>query len=167
MAKFYIIKSSLRVSGRHIKPGDPDDALEELNEKQIERLKNRGDIELSKEVSKSKPDNADKVSVDEAIRKLIKGGKQPKEIVVKDVSAIVGRKVKAAEYSELVASLITASKVSVELVKPLFDLMTGEAASEFKDGDAWDIAKISKELDREITPEEIQSALAMLWIENL
>ena len=166
MAKFYIIKSSLRVSGRHIKPGDPDDALEELNEKQIERLKNRGDIELSKEVSKSKPDNADKVSVDEAIRKLIKGGKQPKEIVVKDVSAIVGRKVKVAEYSELITAFVTASKVSVELVKPLFDLMTGEAASEFKDGDDWDMAKISKELDREVTPEEIQTVLAMVWIEN-
>lgn len=166
MSNLYIIKNSLRVSGRHIKPGDPDDALKELNEKQIAHLENRGSIELSKAVSVAAHGDTDKVSVEDAIRRLLAAGIEPKGILVKDVSALVGRKVKAAEYADMIDALIKASKVSVELVKPLVDLMTGEKADEFKDGEAWDMPKIIKELDRELTPEEIQAALTMVWLEN-
>ena len=51
--QLYKIIDPLRVSGRTLVPGCDDDALEELNEKQIDRLINRRSVSLSETASGS------------------------------------------------------------------------------------------------------------------
>jgi len=48
MSKHYKIIEPLRVNGRHLMPGCPNDPLEELDEKQIQRLEDRGAIKPGK-----------------------------------------------------------------------------------------------------------------------
>lgn len=116
-------------------------------------------------VDEQTSDNS-KFSIEDAFRKLVRDGVEPDKITVSAMASLVGRRVKKTEFEGYVKALAAARKVSVELVKPLVDLMSGETADECKTGDDWDVVKISTAMDRDITVDEICAAQAVLWLQE-
>ncbi len=141
-----------KIDGKYRKPGWKGDVSEDIRDQLIKADCLPKPVEVPVEV--------EELSIVDVLHKMVFEGKNPGgPLTVKQVAAVLGRKLKRAELDEALSEFEAS-------VKPVVQLMTGDEAKSFQDENgAWDADKLAEKLDGDLEEDVFKSA-AIIAAEN-